>query len=70
MPLFAIVFTDNLPPSRQDKDQPIYTRRPVDASKGPMLNETRTLLYNFYRPFNEEMSRLYGDPVFLYKQNI
>ena len=42
-------------------------RRPVDAEKGDMLNQTRKLLEDFYRPFNEEMCRLTGDTSFLYK---
>ena len=60
------VFAGQLP-TRHDKGKPVYARRSVDASKGAMLNKTRTLLRDFYRTFNEEMSNLYGDTVFLYK---
>ena len=44
-----------------------YTRRKVDASKGDMLNETRKLLEDFYRPHNAEMYKLTDDKTFLYK---
>ena len=36
-------------------------------SKGPMLNTTQKLLYEFYRPFNEKMAALTGDNDFLFK---
>ena len=43
-------------------------RRRVDASKGEMLNKTRKLLVDFYRPHNKKMFRIMGDAAFLYNQ--
>ena len=43
-------------------------RQPEDASKGEMLNETRALLVEFYRPHNEKMFRIMQDEPFLYRQ--
>ena len=48
------------------KRQQNNTRRTVDASKGDMLNETRKLLEEFYKPHNEQMYRLTRDKTFLY----
>ena len=45
------------------------SRRGKDILKGDMLNETRTMLDDFYRPHNEEMFRLTGDKAFLYTSN-
>ena len=32
-----------------------------------MLDETKRLLYDFYKPHNIEMSKIMGDPTFLYE---
>ena len=41
-------------------------RAPKDESRGEMLNLTRKLLVDFYRPHNVKMYHLVGDPAFLY----
>ena len=33
---------------------------------GEMMEETRKILYDFFKPFNEEMARLSGDEKFNY----
>ncbi|XP_078079505.1 carbohydrate sulfotransferase 15-like [Mustelus asterias] len=44
------------------------TRRPKDKSLGPMLPETRRILENFYRPFNEKLALLLDDDSFLWEK--
>ncbi|XP_078420954.1 carbohydrate sulfotransferase 15-like [Cetorhinus maximus] len=44
------------------------TRRPKDKSLGPMLPETRRILEDFYRPFNEKLSMLLNDDSFLWEK--
>ena len=41
-------------------------RKPADRKVGNMLPETRLLLNDFYRPHNEELVKLMGDPKFLF----
>ena len=40
--------------------QPIANRR-RNRDVGDMNEETRQLLYQFYKPFNEELAKLTGD---------
>ncbi|XP_062927933.1 carbohydrate sulfotransferase 15 [Mobula hypostoma] len=44
------------------------TRRPKDKSLGPMLPETRKILEEFYRPFNEQLALLLNNDSFLWEK--
>ncbi|XP_055502735.1 carbohydrate sulfotransferase 15 [Leucoraja erinacea] len=44
------------------------TRRPKDKSLGPMLQETRRILKDFYRPFNEKLALLLNNDSFLWEK--
>ncbi|KAM4636158.1 carbohydrate sulfotransferase 15 isoform 1-T2 [Discoglossus pictus] len=43
------------------------SRRPQDCSLGPMLDQTRQLLRDFYRPFNQKLAQLLADDSYLWK---
>ncbi|XP_053730324.1 carbohydrate sulfotransferase 15-like [Synchiropus splendidus] len=48
-------------------DQPMYnSRREKDRQLGPMLPTTRTLLREYYKPFNQKLARVLDDAVFLW----
>ena len=42
------------------------TRRTEQKAIGTMKDETRKLLYDFYKPFNDELARLLNDQRFNY----
>lgn len=46
-----------------------YQRSKRNSKKGPMLNETYDLLYEFYKPFNQRFSQLMSDDTFLYERD-
>ena len=49
----------------------VQNRRNVnDRAAGDMMNKTRKLLVEFYKPHNEKMYRLTGDPAFLYHESV
>ena len=36
-------------------------RSKTNAKVGNMFEETRQILFDFYRPFNEELAHMFGD---------
>ncbi|XP_069755845.1 carbohydrate sulfotransferase 15 [Narcine bancroftii] len=44
------------------------TRNPKDKNIGPMLPETRRILKDFYRPFNEKLALVLNDDSFLWEK--
>ena len=36
-------------------------RSKTNVKIGDMYNETRQILYDFYRPFNAELAQMFGD---------
>lgn len=61
-------------PMSEDTYSILRQRAPANQRKesfrflGPMLNETKTLLDNFYRPFNQRLAELLGDGTFLWQE--
>ena len=60
----------DLSPVSNDQMKLITTKDRYNKGKGykttgPMLPQTRKLLYDFYKPFNEELVTLLGDVRFL-----
>ena len=44
-------------------------RKFKDRKVGKMLNETREILNDFYRPFNEEIAQILNDDQFLWGED-
>ena len=44
----------------------INVRNSQNLRVGEMMEETRKILYDFFKPFNEELARLAGDQKFNY----
>lgn len=42
-------------------------RKKWDRSVGPMLNVTRKMLNEFYKPYNEELAEIMNDDQFLWE---
>ena len=62
----VIFFSVPVPFKEKMKKRHANARAPKDESRGEMLNLTRKLLVDFYRPHNVKMYHLVGDPAFLY----
>ncbi|MEE6486522.1 hypothetical protein FKM82_014625 [Ascaphus truei] len=43
------------------------SRRPEDCSLGPMFAQTRLLLRDFYRPYNQKLAQMLGDEAYLWE---
>ncbi|KAE8590172.1 hypothetical protein XENTR_v10017967 [Xenopus tropicalis] len=62
-----------LEPLREEQEATITqspasnSRRPEDCSLGPMYPQTKQLLRNFYRPYNQRLSQLLRDDAFLWE---
>lgn len=60
-----------LPPSDLDKisaQDRAFVRNSQDKAVGDMLPETRKLLTNFYRKYNEQLATMLGDQRFLWQE--
>ena len=64
--LYLFFFSVTVPFKEKMKQKHANARAPFDTARGEMLNTTRKLLVDFYRPYNVKMYRLMGDPAFLY----
>ena len=64
--LYLFFFSVPVPFKEKMKQKHANAKAPVDTSRGEMLNTTRKLLVDFYRPYNVKMYRLMRDPAFLY----
>ncbi|KAI0238033.1 Carbohydrate sulfotransferase 15 [Lamellibrachia satsuma] len=66
--IYRYLDLDPLPASEASKLQKTGVRnaRPTTSRTTSMLNKTRTLLDEFYRPFNEKLASLLGDDKFLW----
>jgi hypothetical protein len=46
---------------------PLFYETKSKKKAGPMLAETKAILVDFYRPYNEELTMLLEDDRFLFK---
>ncbi|KAK2180939.1 hypothetical protein NP493_419g02005 [Ridgeia piscesae] len=70
--IFTFLDLDPLPASEAVRLQEarVRNKRPKKKRARSMLNETRILLEQFYRPFNERLASLLGDDKFLWNTSL
>ena len=70
MDMFVLCVVAPLPESKMtiigDATKRANMRPLLDRETGSMLPETRELLYQFYKPFNERLANVLGDELFNY----
>ena len=68
--IFSVLFiTDDPSPEEMKKILTLpkaNVRSKSNVKVGEMKEETRQILYEFYRPFNEELAQMAGDEKFNY----